>query len=458
VPEVANGRASARSAALQGPGIRVACFPSYDGAGQNAYLSLLYEHLAELGLVVFLKADFTFRWLWRHHRDVTFLHFHWQPDWYYAVKRKSYALSRPRLPRLRSWLMLVGFAARLAFARLLGYRIVWTIHETYPPTVMRERTVGRRIDRIGQGLLARCSHVLVAHDRAVAERTAAELGLAPESIAIVPHGPYFDVYPVGRARSAVRSELDIPLDAFVFLAFGSLRNDKSIDLLLEAFASIDDPNVMLVVAGRVEDPDSLRSVRDAAAADPRIKPLLRFVPSDGVEELFRAADAGVLARGEAWTSGSLILSISMGLPVVAARLPAHERLLGEGAGWLFEPNDAGSLASALIESASTGTDALWTRRAAARAAANALPTWHEIATQLADLMLSSIDSPAELDDLVMRTWPVLESGMPTEPAFPPIGRPHPEPAAPGAPDPAVAPASPATPAPAVGHMTTAGGG
>ena len=61
-----------------------------------------------------------------------------------------------------------------------------------------------------------------------------------------------------------------------------------------------------------------------ADADVRIRALLHSIPHEHVSELFNAADVFVLARSEAWTSGSLVLALSQGLPVIAARSPRHE--------------------------------------------------------------------------------------------------------------------------------------
>jgi glycosyltransferase involved in cell wall biosynthesis len=404
---------------LQLPGIRVACLPPYDGGRQNAYLRLCYEHLAEHGVVVVPHAQFTLRWLWRRRRDVTFLHFQWQPDWYYLVKRRFYRDPAPRLPRTRSWLKLAGFRFRLRAARLFGYRIVWTIHEVQPPlTVLRPRSLGRIFDRLGQRLLARRSDLLIAHHDSLADTTARELRIDRERIRVIPHGPYTDVYPPGRPRAAVRAELGIDPDTFVFLAFGTVRPDKSIAALLEAFRALPDTKVALVVAGRVEDFESLRALREAAHADRRIKLLLGFVSDEQVSELFGASDAAVLARAEDWTSGSLILSLSLGVPVVTARLPAHEDLLDPRAGWLFEPDDASSLGAALADAAASTTWQLNARRLAAAAAGAALPTWYEIGERLALHMLDAVGSEERIEELAMRTWPLLDSRSVVAPVFP----------------------------------------
>jgi glycosyltransferase involved in cell wall biosynthesis len=176
-------------------------------------------------------------------------------------------------------------------------------------------------------------------------------------------------------------------DAFVFLCFGSLRPEKEIPLLLTAFQALASPELVLVVAGNPEDPLASWSTLRAFRADARIRPILGKIPTAGVAELFGAADAAVIPRSENWTSGSLILALSLGVPPVASRLPVHEQLLdGERAGWLFRPGDADSLRDALDRAAGDPPTARAKGEAALRQAMS-LPSWPAIAQQTMSLLL-----------------------------------------------------------------------
>jgi glycosyltransferase involved in cell wall biosynthesis len=347
-------------------------------------------------MAVDTEPELSIGWLWRARRNVRVLHFQWRADRYYAWQRQKPDVPdrpAPRSQGLRSWIRLVAFAARLGAARLLGYRLVWTIHDIYPAeTLTRPRgSVSRRIDQLGSRLLARSSHLLLAHADAVAEHARARLGRAAERIQLVPHGSYLGVYAPGLPRAAIRRELGLAPGAFTFLCFGALRADKGIELLLEAFCSIDDPNLALVVAGAVEDAPSWRSVLAAAESDPRIRPLLEYIPDERVRELFDAADAFVLARSEIRTPASLILALSLGVPIVAAELPPHPELLGDGeAGWLYRPGDAESLRAGLREAARDRTLAR-AKGASAIKQAERLPSWSHIAERTAALIMQCFD-------------------------------------------------------------------
>ena len=176
---------------------------------------------------------------------------------------------------------------------------------------------------------------------------------------------------------------------FVFLCFGQLRTYKDVSLLLTAFAqtTAELPNVALVIAGAPKDTAVVAEIERAAAADRRIRPLIGFVPDDHVAELFGAADAVVYPRADGGTAGSLLLSLSLGRPVVVARKPAYQALVGdELAGWLFTPGDAGSLAKTLVRAADPVAAASRGRHALQRLVGR---DWAELGRRTAELMLQN---------------------------------------------------------------------
>ena len=186
-------------------------------------------------------------------------------------------------------------------------------------------------------ILARASHALIAHDAGTARKAESLFGRSARKLRRMPHGSYAGVYPPGRDRAAARRELGVPDDAVVLLAFGHIRRYKGLSTLLEAFAAVEDPRRGSSIAGLPMDDPTVEEIRAAAAADPRIVPLLRFVPDEEVAELFEACDAAVYARADGGTSGALVLALSLGRPAVVADTPDYRELTDDGAAaWLFE--------------------------------------------------------------------------------------------------------------------------
>jgi glycosyltransferase involved in cell wall biosynthesis len=351
----------------------IASFPSF--LESNPYRTLLYQHLSKWGFQVVPTPRLRLSWLWRQRRTIGFLHFHW-PEGYWRHDRGPVRLRGPL-----SYVRMCLFLWRLAVARMLGYRIVWTIHQIYP-----HEPGNRRLNRRGAYLLARMSHLLVAHDASTAEAARCELGLDHGAVEIVAHGSYIGVYPPGRSRRSVRAELGIGQDDFVFLCLGNLRGYKQLGLLLMAFRATSMREAALVIAGEVSAVQEGERVLSAARDDPRVRPLLGRLEDDRVAELFEASDVAVLPRRDGGTSGALILALSMGVPVVAARTRVTQELTSEGrAGWLFDPGDGDSLRAVLEDAAASDRTVLEARGAAALDQARRL-SWAEIGDRMSELL------------------------------------------------------------------------
>jgi beta-1,4-mannosyltransferase len=342
----------------------------------NPYQALLYRHLANEGLTVVGTPRLCIGSLWRNRRRIDALHFHW-PQEYYRYDRGS-----PTRRAVLSWVRLAVFSFRIAAARLLGYRIVWTVHQLYP-----HETESQALERAAALVLARLSHYLIAHDRGTATALARELGAGGDKTCVIPHGSYIGVYPEGRPRNVVRAELGIPGDAFVVLSFGQVRKYKDLTLLVEAFERTAINHGLLLIAGLPLDQREAQRLEEMTGGTPRVMTVLEYVPDDRVAELFRASDVAVSARGDGGTSGALILALSMGLPVVAASTAAYVELTGGGrAGWHFTPGSPDSLCAALRSAAADPR----TRAAKARSALEQARqlTWPEIAARTAPLLRS----------------------------------------------------------------------
>jgi len=132
-------------------------------------------------------------------------------------------------------------------------------------------------------------------------------------------GHYIDAYPHAVDQAEARRRLGLGADEIVLVSFGQLRAYKGIPELLDAFASLQVPGVRLVVAGRAVEPSLGERVARAAAADPRIVAHPTHVEDSDVQLYFEAADWIVLPYRDVLTSGSALLALSFGRPVIAPR-------------------------------------------------------------------------------------------------------------------------------------------
>lgn len=333
--------------------VAVAAFPRT--VRGNPYCDLLYRNLAARGVSVLANAELSPGWLLRHVRDVKVLHLHW-PEFYYRAGGR---------PTARS---VAAFVAALLLARVLRYRVVWTVHNALP----HER---HAIDRALRWLLTHSARLVV---HAEAARAALPQGRRPA--AVVPHGHYIGCYPDELPRADARRALELGAGDRVFLYFGQLRAYKGVDLLLHAFAGLPGARLRLVIAGRPASDAVAEIVSTAARRDARVQTHLGFVPDRDVQRFLNAADFAVLPYRDVLTSGGALLALSFACPLVVPRRGCLVELEDEGCAIGYDPDAPDGLRAALATAAEVTELEPWRQRAAAAARRRA---WEPIAESYA---------------------------------------------------------------------------
>ncbi|MBI3098927.1 MAG: glycosyltransferase [Planctomycetes bacterium] len=306
--------------------------PDYSSA--NPYQRLLAEALERRGLRVHLRDSFPAPEEWRAPGAPRLLHLHWVHPFFLAPP----GASRPR------WL--AGWAKRLAQARAEGLRLVWTVHQV-------EDHEGRdpAFDRFGVRVTAWAAHRCIVHNQASAEALRRITGRW-RGVVVIPHGHYGGAYPAGRTRAEVRAEWGVTDREFVVLFIGSIRPYKGIERLLSSFREWRRSGVRLVIAGRPQDEALRRSIEVAASSDSRILFRPGFVPDGRLREYLEASDLVALPFDEQVSSGSAILALSFGCPVMIPDLPTFREMRDWPGVNLFTPGSADSLRDGLERSAS----------------------------------------------------------------------------------------------------------
>ncbi len=329
-------------------------FPDYRAA--NPYQSLLYReagrHLhPQPGTV----AEALALQRQRGAGSRVLFHLHWED-----------AIYRQETSEDLAWQAAQAFVATLEIFLETGGALIWTVHNEAPhdgryPAVHRALAM-----KLAQ--LADTVHVHSLAGLAFARR---RLGVDPTRLAAVPHGNYVSQYPrLCFPIATSRAELGLAAARRVVLLFGRLGRYKGGLELLDAFASLDDPGLWLVIAGRQVDPlaPALDWLPDGVRA--RIVVEDRFVPPEQVPTLFHAADIVAMPYRASLTSGTALLALSQGRPVLAPALPGLAELLEDGRdALLFQPDATDGLARALRRLQALDDAALTAMRAAALAKA-----------------------------------------------------------------------------------------
>ncbi len=163
----------------------------------------------------------------------------------------------------------------------------------------------------------------------------------PVSSAVPFHSVWHPKYPGEVAtddeRRAVRAALGVGETVRVVGYCGQLRHNKGIDLLVDAFRQLDDPELCLLVAGQVTRGAShLDELLSSAAAEDR---RILYLPGELTAEQFRRTISGcdlVAAPFRKYLhSGSIIHALSADRPVATPRTPFVSDLENQlGGGWV----------------------------------------------------------------------------------------------------------------------------
>jgi glycosyltransferase involved in cell wall biosynthesis len=223
------------------------------------------------------------------------------------------------------------FVVSLLFAKLIGCRLVWAInnlrsHEHQYPFV----------ERILMKIYIPCVDATIHHSRTSLRECIEkypELEQLPTKI--IPHVNFLHIYPGRGDRARGTALLGINEDKSVLLSFGIVRRYKGIVELIESFIRITDPQLRLVIAGFPLDQEYAEEVRHAAAKDSRVLLLLREISDTELQDLFAVATLACTNFSAILNSGSVMLALSLGCPVLTPRLGSLQDV-GEavGADWL----------------------------------------------------------------------------------------------------------------------------
>ena len=274
------------------------------------------------------------------------------------------------------------FDWQLRALKRAGARIVWTVHnlrshesEGDDPN---DRAAHEAIIEQADAIILHCAFARDALIESYQPTAAAKARMH-----VLAHGSYVRQYDVDLEREAARRAMGLEDAGTIFAFVGSIRGYKNVGELLDAFMRVDElaPDDRLLIAGKPLPRKFGRQLEKLAQADKRIVLELDRLPEDELTRVLRAADAVVLPFRDILTSGSAILALSHGRPVIAPAMGCLPGTLPADATFLYDPDTEDALADAIRAAKAADLAAMGAR---ARAWADTVE-WGPIAEQTAQL-------------------------------------------------------------------------
>ncbi|MBW4575263.1 MAG: glycosyltransferase family 4 protein [Aphanothece sp. CMT-3BRIN-NPC111] len=170
----------------------------------------------------------------------------------------------------------------------------------------------------------------------------------------IPQGIYH--FPNGtQSREKTRSSLDLPFDVKVMLAFGHIRDNKNLDLVIRAMTNF--PNLYLIVAGKEQSSNQRPAsfyqdlAKSLGVAD-RCRWEVRFIADTEIGNFFEATDITVLTYSKTFRSASSALNTSANYrqPCIASAGEGSLRSVIQNyeLGIWIDPDDVDALVKGII--------------------------------------------------------------------------------------------------------------
>lgn len=272
----------------------------------NHYIGLLYGSLKDLGVVVRPMTRIEVL------RGADLCHVHW-PD--HTLTGNSILTSFYRTFR---------FFSLVAWCKLRWQtKVIWTVHNLEP----HERTLPFwwrcLFYKLWFYFVDGCIFMSEESRHAFENKFQKNFPYAT-----TPHGHYCDVYEKVVSDKSLKEQLGIePLDV-VLGHYGQIRNYKNVPHLMREFSKLKGPHIKLIIAGKVRPQDSelLREIESLSAADQRIHFLPGFVSDTTLKGLYEMSHWAVLPYKDILNSGSALLALSLGCPVIVPNIPTMAKL------------------------------------------------------------------------------------------------------------------------------------
>lgn len=242
-------------------------------------------------------------------------------------------------------------------AALLGIPYVWSIHESFHPSVLWS-VLSRPLRERAEAAIAG-AEALVFETEATRQLYEADAGQA--RCLTLPYG--LDLEPIDAWRGSFdvlreREQADIPEDAELVVCIGTIEPRKAQNTLAQAFDLIagGHPRAHLAFVGGREDLEceALEELIARASYGDRMH-LIPITPD--VHAWYGMADILVCASDVESMPRTVLEAMAWETPVLATRVFGLPEVITEGEnGWLCEPRDLGALAQGLERALSSSPE------------------------------------------------------------------------------------------------------
>ena len=180
---------------------------------------------------------------------------------------------------------------------------------------------------------------IIATSAALKNNIQSEFNISDEKIVLIPN-------PADVQSFSLRTEnIEGP---FTFIAIALLRQEKRLDILINAFAKLIEkmPDAVLTIVGDGPEKDNLKLLSRKLNISKRVN-FTGYQRKPAVAEMLRHHHVLVLSSEVETFGVALVEAMTAGLPVIATRCGGPESIVSPDTGMLVKRNDPFKLAKAM---------------------------------------------------------------------------------------------------------------
>lgn len=201
----------------------------------------------------------------------------------------------------------------LVLYKLLGGKIVWTIHNKYP-----HNKNFKKINIILRIFIAKISTKIHVHCKNATRIMPNILNVHQSKFFVVEHPMYeVNIYGKNKARIEIKNKYNIDIfQKKVYLMLGLVAEYKGIDKVAEIFKGL--PNVILIIAGKTKIGNDIykKKILTYNQYD-NIYIIDKLIPNNDLDAFFNSCDYVLFNYNDILTSGGVVLAQSYNKKIIA---------------------------------------------------------------------------------------------------------------------------------------------
>jgi glycosyltransferase involved in cell wall biosynthesis len=241
----------------------------------------------------------------------------------------------------------IRISKQLNVFRDSGTKIIWT---AFNLKGHEQKHIGKK-NCIYSAIVKLCHGIIIIAPIGKNELISSYPLAKQKPIITIPHGNYIGVYPDTISRSEARKVLKIKEEEIVLLYFGLQRKYKDIYLVFKAFKDSykENNNIRLLLVGQPFTYRRKLFFIYITLFYRNITVIPTYIPDNKIQLYFKAADIAVFAFKKMFTSGSIILAESFGLPIIAPNIGCFPDQVPKSVGFLYKHGDKAHLSKTIMK-------------------------------------------------------------------------------------------------------------